>query len=53
VAKQPFANIFQIRRILRHEEFGKTKISLFKLWKLLRELDLDTREKRYRFYRSC
>ncbi len=53
IAKRPFANIFQIRRILRHEEFGNTKISILRLWFLLKELDLDTREKRYRFYRSC
>lgn len=53
VAKRPSAGLFEIRRILRHDEFGNTKIGLFRLWKYLKELDLNTPEKRYRYYRSC
>ncbi len=53
VAQNPLIGIFGIRKILRHEHFGNTKIGIFKLYKLLRDLDLDTKAKRYRFYRSC
>lgn len=53
ISENPFVTIFQIRKIIGHEHFGSTKISVFKLWRLLRVLDLNTKEKRYRFYRSC
>ncbi len=53
VAQNPLLGIFGIRRVLRHENFGRTKIGYFRLKRLLRELDLNTKEKRYRYYRSC
>ncbi len=53
VAQNPLVGLFGIRKILRHEQFGNTKVGLFKLYRLLKELDLNTKEKRYRFYRSC
>ncbi len=53
VAENPLVSPWQIKRILKHEQFGHTKVSIFKLWRLLKLLDLNTREKRYRFYRSC
>ncbi len=53
IAQNPLIGIWGIRKILRHEHFGNTKVGIFKLYKLLRELDLDTKAKRYRFYRSC
>lgn len=53
VAQNPLVGLFGIRKILRHEHFGKTKVGIFKLYKLLKQMDLDTKEKRYRFYRSC
>ena len=48
----PMLNIFQIRKMLRHDKFGRTKIGLFKLYFTLRYLNLETVTKRYRFYRS-
>lgn len=53
VAQNPLVGLFGIRKVLRHEHFGKTKVGLFRLMRLLRELDLNTKEKRYRYYRSC
>ncbi len=53
VAQNPLVGLFGIRKILRHEQFGNTKIGIFKLYRLLKEMDLNTKEKRYRFYRSC
>ena len=48
----PMLNIFQIRKMLRHEKFGSTKIGLLKLYMTLRYLNLESVSKRYRFYRS-
>lgn len=53
VAQNPLVTIWEIKKILGHEHFGHTKIGIFKLWKILRELDLDSKLKRYRYYRSC
>lgn len=53
VQEHPLVSVFQIKKILKHEHFGFTKIGLFRLWKILKNLDLNSREKRYRFYRSC
>ncbi|MEJ2053185.1 MAG: STAS domain-containing protein [Calditrichaceae bacterium] len=53
IAQNPLIGVWGIRKVLRHEHFGYTKISVFKLARLLRELDLNTKEKRYRYYRSC
>jgi len=51
-AHYPMLNIFQIRKMLRHEKFGHTKIGLLKLYFTMRYLNLETVSKRYRFYRS-
>lgn len=48
----PLFGLFKIKRMLSHEEFGNVKISIFKLYKILKELNLDTKTKRYRYYRS-
>jgi len=53
VAENPLVGLWGIRKILKHEQFGHTKIGIFRLKKLLRQLDLNTKEKRYRYYRSC
>ncbi len=53
IAQNPLIGIWGIKKILKHEHFGKTKVGIIKLYKLLRDLDLDTKAKRYRFYRSC
>ena len=53
VAENPFIGPRKIRKVLKHEKFGNTKVGFFHLRKLLRELDLNSKEKRYRYYRSC
>ncbi|HGY56241.1 MAG TPA: anti-sigma factor antagonist [Caldithrix abyssi] len=53
VAQNPLLGLLGIRKVLRHEHFGHTRVGLFELWRLLRRLDLDSKEKRYRYYRSC
>ncbi len=53
VAQNPLLGVFGIRKVLRHEQFGFTRVSLFQLIRLLKELDLNSKDKRYRFYRSC
>ena len=53
VAQNPLIGAWGIRKILNHEHFGYTKISFFKLRGLLKDLDLDTKKKRFRYFRSC
>ncbi|MCB9059509.1 MAG: STAS domain-containing protein [Calditrichae bacterium] len=53
VSENPLINIWQVKKVLNHEHFGNTDIGIFKLYKLLKDLDLNTKEKRYRYYRSC
>ena len=53
IAQFPLISPRQMRKMLRHEDFGREKIGRFKLRRLLKEMDLETKEKRYRFYRSC
>ena len=53
VAQFPHFGPWKIRKMLRHPEFGNVKIGYFKLRRLLKQLELDTKEKRYRYYRSC
>jgi len=52
VSNYPLLNIFQIRKMLQHEKFGSTKISLFKLYSTLKFLNLENKRNRYRYYRS-
>jgi len=53
ISQNPLVGVFGIRRVLQHEHFGYTKVGILKLWRLLKQLDLETKEKRYRYYRSC
>jgi anti-anti-sigma factor len=53
VAEFPLLATRQIKKMLRHEDFGHHKIGFFKLRIVLKELNLETKEKRYRYYRSC
>ena len=53
ISENPLVNVFEIKRILKHEHFGYTKINIFKLMSLLKSLDLNSKAKRYRYYRSC
>jgi len=53
ISENPIVTLVQIKKIIGHDHFGNTKIGTFKLWRLLRALDLNTKEKRFRYYRSC
>jgi anti-sigma B factor antagonist len=52
IAVYPLLNIIKIRKMLNHEKFGSVKISHFKLYRMLRLLNLHTKKNRYRYYRS-
>jgi len=53
ISRQPLLSTRGIRKVLRHQQFGYTRIGFFKLRRLLKSLDLNTKQKRYRYYRSC
>jgi anti-sigma B factor antagonist len=48
----PLLNIFEIRKMLQHEKFGYTRVGIVKLYHILKFLNLETKAKRYRYYRS-
>ena len=48
----PFLGLRQIRTKLRQEEYGNTQLSLYKLYRLLRTINLNTKQKRYRYHRA-
>lgn len=52
IIENPSLGIRKIVQALNTERFGFVKMSWWKLYQLLRKLNLDTQEKRYRFYRS-
>jgi|Deesub1362B_J571_1020462.scaffolds.fasta_scaffold01522_6 anti-sigma B factor antagonist len=52
IIEKPFLGVLGIRRELRKSKYGNTKVGLFRIYRILRELNLDTKDKRYRFYRS-
>jgi anti-sigma B factor antagonist len=52
VIENPTAGLGEIRKKLRTEKYGNVKMGYLKLFALLRTLSLETREKRFRFYRS-
>ncbi|RMD48301.1 MAG: anti-sigma factor antagonist [Ignavibacteria bacterium] len=52
IGQYPLLGIWKIKKMLQHEEFGNTKINIIKLYFILKELNLETKEKRYRYYRS-
>jgi anti-sigma B factor antagonist len=52
ISQFPQLSILKIKKILQHPDFGNVNIGYFKLRSLLKDLDLDTKEKRFRFYRS-
>ena len=53
VSNYPLLSIFQIRKMLRHEKFGNARVGVLKLYRTLRNINLESRAKRFRFYRSC
>ena len=52
VIDDPRRGALKIRKELKTERFGFTNTGLLQLVPLLRKLNLNTKEKRYRFYRS-
>jgi len=53
VGRNPELSPREIRNMLKHPDYGNVKISYFKFKSLLKALDLDTKQKRYRYYRSA
>jgi anti-sigma B factor antagonist len=53
VGRNPELGPQQIKKMLRLPDYGGVKISYLKLKSLLKALELDTKKKRYRFYRSA
>lgn len=53
IAQYGPCSFFELFSHLRSTEFKKENISYVKLFFVLRDLDLDSRKKRERFYRSC
>ncbi len=53
IAKFPLVTLHQMKKMLKHEEFGRERISIVRLYFLLKSMDLETKPKRYRYYRSC
>ncbi len=52
VIDNPLAGVNTIRKVLNSSRFGYVTIGFWKLRRIFKELDLDSREKRYRFWRS-
>ena len=52
VIENPMLGIWSIKKILKSERFGFTNMGIFKLRKHLKKMGLDTKAKRYRYYRS-
>ena len=52
VVENPFWGFWNIRKQLRTEKYGHVRVGLTKMQSILKKLDLETKEKRYRFYRS-
>ena len=53
VAEFPLLNLRQIKKMLKHENFGRHRVGLIRLHSVLKRLNLETKAKRYRYYRSC
>lgn len=52
VVENPLRNVREMRRILNTPEYGSVRIGGLRLRSMLRKLNLETKAKRYRFYRS-
>jgi len=52
VIEDPDLGAWKIRKRLNTQRFGFEKASIFKVYDILKKYSLDTKEKRYRFYRS-
>jgi anti-sigma B factor antagonist len=52
VIEFPLGGLWHIWKTLRSPRFGHTRINPLRLYRILREMNLETKEKRFRFYRS-
>lgn len=52
VLDDPNSGALKIKKQLDTPRFGNVKINVFKVYTILRDLNLDNKEKRFRFYRS-
>ncbi|MBN2102760.1 STAS domain-containing protein [bacterium] len=52
VLENPFLSLFEIKKVLTSDQYGQVNIGWFKLHSVLKSLSLETKEKRYRYYRS-
>ncbi len=52
VVENPLGGLWHIWKTLRTPRFGNTRINPLRLFRILRELNLENKEKRIRFYRS-
>ncbi|MGH7491747.1 MAG: STAS domain-containing protein [bacterium] len=52
IIDNPSLGLFKIRQALNSERFGFVHVNWWQLYQMLRKINLDTREKRFRFYRS-
>lgn len=52
VIDNPLPGAWKIKSALNSSRFGYIKVSVFEVRRILKELELDTKEKRYRFWRS-
>lgn len=52
IIDDPTRGPMKIKKHLNTGRFGHVKVSALKIYRILRQLSLDTREKRFRFYRS-
>lgn len=52
VIENPLSSFWQIKKQLKSERYGKVRITYWKLHSVLRELNLNSKERRMRFYRS-
>lgn len=53
IAQYGPVSMFKMADILNEKEFGREKVGVIKLYFVLREMNLDTKEKQVRFYRAC
>ena len=52
IIDDPTRGVLKIKKALKSARFGFTRAGTFQIYRLLRKMNLETKEKRYRFYRS-
>ena len=52
ILENPKNSISKICKRISSEEYGREKVSRFRMRSLLKKMSLETKEKRFRFYRS-